>query len=56
MAPCKECKDRFLGCHSKCERYAEMKAENEKTRKNREDYFKKHGYDCKTVSGAYNWR
>ena len=21
MSPCKDCPDRFVGCHSKCERY-----------------------------------
>lgn len=24
-APCKDCPDRVLGCHSKCERYSEYK-------------------------------
>ena len=24
-APCRDCPDRALGCHSKCERYAEYK-------------------------------
>lgn len=24
-SPCKECKERFLGCHSKCEKYIEYK-------------------------------
>ena len=24
-SPCKDCKDRYLGCHSKCEKYIEYK-------------------------------
>lgn len=25
IAPCKDCEDRELGCHSKCEKYIEYK-------------------------------
>ena len=25
-APCKDCKDRYLGCHDKCDRYKEFKS------------------------------
>lgn len=28
-APCKDCKDRHLGCHDTCEKYLEFKHENE---------------------------
>lgn len=28
--PCKNCKDRFVGCHSSCEKYKAFKEENEK--------------------------
>lgn len=31
-APCKDCRERNLGCHSSCERYAAYKAENDKLR------------------------
>lgn len=29
-SPCKGCTDRCVGCHSKCEKYAEFKAELER--------------------------
>ncbi len=29
-APCKDCEDRKLRCHSTCERYLDFKAKNEK--------------------------
>lgn len=28
QAPCKVCKDRIVGCHSKCEKYLKFKEEN----------------------------
>lgn len=28
-APCKDCKDRRVGCHAECEKYARFYAENE---------------------------
>jgi hypothetical protein len=34
-APCKDCKDRVLGCHSKCEKYKAFSEENKKTYKKR---------------------
>lgn len=30
--PCKDCKKRFVGCHSICEQYLEWKADNDATR------------------------
>lgn len=32
---CVRCKDRIIGCHSKCEHYKEYKLEMEKIKKNR---------------------
>lgn len=29
-APCRECKDRHSGCHSKCKLYLEWKAKHDK--------------------------
>lgn len=29
-APCKDCTERHIGCHSECEKYARFCAENEK--------------------------
>lgn len=31
--PCKDCKDRAVGCHGQCERYAEFDAERDKIRR-----------------------
>ena len=28
--PCQDCKDRYLGCHSNCQKYLEAKAEHSK--------------------------
>ena len=40
IAPCKDCKDRHIGCHSKCEKYLEYKKELQKA-KHREKIDKK---------------
>lgn len=34
-APCKDCKDRTSGCHSKCEKYIAFDKENQKRRAER---------------------
>ena len=39
QSPCKDCQDRAVGCHAKCERYADFKTNNEEKRK--EVYIKK---------------
>lgn len=39
-APCKDCPDRFVGCHSGCERYASFKAQNDKGRDLRTEFLK----------------
>lgn len=38
LSPCFECEERFLGCHSKCERYSTWGAENERIREARSKY------------------
>ena len=35
IAPCKDCKDRNPGCHSKCEKYIAFDKENQKRRAER---------------------
>ena len=40
IAPCKDCKDRHVGCHSKCDKYLEYKKELQKA-KHREKIDKK---------------
>ena len=32
IAPCKDCKDRHVGCHGKCEKYLEYKKELQKAK------------------------
>nr|DAZ60318.1 MAG TPA: hypothetical protein [Caudoviricetes sp.] len=34
-APCKDCSERFVGCHASCPRYAEFKAGCEARREER---------------------
>lgn len=36
-APCKDCPDRYLGCHSECERYADFCRELERIRAARKE-------------------
>lgn len=31
--PCKDCEERYVGCHSKCAQYKHFKQENEKKNK-----------------------
>ena len=31
-APCKNCKDRYVGCHSKCDKYIKFKKDLRKTK------------------------
>ena len=33
IAPCKDCKDRHVGCHGKCEKYLEYKKELQKAKR-----------------------
>lgn len=35
-SPCKDCADRYLGCHSKCESYQEFYKKNQEEYKKRE--------------------
>lgn len=39
-APCKGCENRFVGCHSECERYKTFKANIEAQRQKRNEYLK----------------
>lgn len=31
-APCKECPNRYIGCHGKCEKYIQFQKDNEKSK------------------------
>lgn len=33
ISPCKDCKERHLGCHTGCKKYAEFKAKIEENKK-----------------------
>ena len=38
LAPCKDCPDRYVGCHSKCEKYLSFRKKlNEHNKKTREE-------------------
>ena len=45
-APCKDCKDRFLGCHSKCDKYKDYKKKSEELNdmKNKSENISMRGY------------
>lgn len=44
--PCKDCKDREIGCHGKCKAYADAKAKHSKVNKTRRKYLEGFGkYD-----------
>lgn len=34
---CKNCEERTMGCHGKCEKYKEFQRENEKIKENRKN-------------------
>ena len=39
-APCKDCEKRELGCHGRCEEYAEYKKQNEKAKSEYPEIYK----------------
>ena len=45
-APCKDCKNRFLGCHSKCDKYKDYKKRSEELNdmKNKSENISMRGY------------
>lgn len=44
-SPCKNCKDRLVGCHGWCKKYAEWKGQHEDIRKaDQEDWNKRQLY------------
>ena len=55
-SPCKDCKDRFVGCHSHCEKYkkfrSEWQNENEKIRENKNTLMFKEQYIIDAVNRA----
>ena len=43
LSPCKDCGDRYLGCHSDCERYKSYKEENRERRMRKVNDLEKRG-------------
>lgn len=41
-SPCKDCKDRELGCHAKCDKYIAFKMDSEKEKEERRVYIENH--------------
>lgn len=50
-APCKGCPQRQVGCHGKCEKYAEYNAWNEKQRQARYEAWETTQF-CRAVRGV----
>ena len=44
-APCKDCKDRHLGCHGECEKYKEFKEYRNKINEKRQEAHKEDVYE-----------
>jgi len=47
--PCKDCLDRYSGCHAKCEKYAAAKADVEELKAKHMDELNYIGYVADTV-------
>lgn len=43
-APCRDCKDRHVGCHARCERYIAFNEEQKELRKKKRSGFEYTGY------------
>ena len=50
ISPCKDCKNRKLGCHGECKKYAEFKAQAEKNK----DAYHKANHDILSYVGQEN--
>lgn len=37
LSPCKDCRNRVLGCHSSCEAYTEFRATHEKYKRKQQE-------------------
>lgn len=52
-SPCYKCKDRKLGCHSKCEKYAKFQYECDKVRKRKIEIAEFKDYRCQVFTNMY---
>jgi hypothetical protein len=50
MPPCKDCQDRQMGCHSKCERFAKWKEQTNDSRTQATNHYKA-DRDCDGYEG-----
>ncbi len=51
IAPCKGCKDRYLGCHDRCPKYLTFKDKVNEIKKKRCEYYSSlTPYSTKTIS------
>lgn len=48
-APCKDCPNRVVGCHSTCEQYIKYKEEQESVRRSRRAESEKHVYAIQSI-------
>lgn len=56
-APCKDCPDRHLHCHSTCEKYIAYNKECEELRQLKYAYYKKRAEECEAYKRAEKrWR
>ena len=39
-SPCKDCSERYLGCHDRCPKYASFKMKNKEIEKKRKEYYR----------------
>lgn len=58
LVPCKDCPDRYLGCHSKCDKYKAFRAEREAIYEQRKNQAEPVYYDHlrQTNGGFRKWK
>lgn len=56
IAPCYNCTDREMGCHSKCEKYKEYLVQNEARREARQKTREDNGYFSEAKARNYFYR
>lgn len=50
IAPCKDCAERYVGCHAFCSRYADFRAECDARRKKKEARYPIKDYTCESIA------
>lgn len=49
LAPCKDCKERYFGCHDECVKYQAYQNKVEEIRQRRQDEVRTRSYICDEV-------